>query len=402
MGQRHDELMKRATPLPVLHAGAADFVVASKAQGPRVYDVDNIGYVDYLGGGGSSIVGFANQFVLDAVKKVLVNGVPDGFHVPLEVELADRLAGFLPWVGSWWFCRNQDEAMRELLSWARRTTGRAQVLALEGGARLRVGAGPARDRRSVSLREISSWNVDRITTTIGDGASDIAAVVIEPLMTRLGLVPLPPETVTAIADACRGAGVLLILDERVSGFRIARGGAAAWTGVTPDAAVYGSALGGGFPIGVVGFNGRLGDTAHQAEEVLATPHPVSLAAAEAVLSILKNDATYDRLEERTAQLADGIRNLADRFNRRIAVNRVGSVFALYVGVANVATGPSARRADDDGYRRRVRGLRSVGVLLPPAPSGTAFVSSAHGAKDIEETLAAFEQVLLRFHQEDLP
>jgi glutamate-1-semialdehyde 2,1-aminomutase len=402
MGQRHDELMKRAASLPVLQTGAEDFVVAQKAQGSRVYDLDNVGYVDYLGGGGSSIIGFANQFVLDAVKKVLVHGVPDGFHVPLEVELADRLSGFLPWVGSFWFCRNQDEAMRELLAWARRTTGRPQILALEGGARLRIGTAPARDRRGVSLREISSWNVDRITTTISDGAADIAAVVLEPLMTRLGLIPLSPEAVTAIAEACRAAGVLLILDERVSGFRIARGGAAAWTGVTPDAAVYGSALGGGFPIGVVGFRTRLGDTAHQAEEVLATPHPVSLAAAEAVLSILKNDTTYERLEERTSQLADGIRNLADRFDRALAVNRVGSVFALYVGVDKVTTGTSARRADAEGYRRLVRGLRGEGVLLPPAPGGTAFVSAAHGAKDVEETLAACEQVLLRLHQEDLP
>jgi glutamate-1-semialdehyde 2,1-aminomutase len=220
-------------------------------------------------------------------------------------------------------------------------------------------------------------------------------------MTRLGLIPLPAEAVTAIADVCRSADVLLILDERVSGFRIDRGGAAAWTGVIPDAAVYGSALGGGFPIGVVGFHNQLGDTAHQAEEVLATPHPVSLAAAEAVLSILKNDTTYERLEERASQLADGIRNLADRFNRKMTVNRVGSVFSLYVGVNAVTTGTSARQADADGYGRLVRGLRDEGVLLPPVTGGTAFVSSAHGAKDIEETLAACEQVLLRLHQEDL-
>ena len=118
--------------------------------------------------------------------------------------------------------------------------------------------------------------------------------------------------------------------------------------------------------------------------------------------ILKNDTTYDRLEERTAQLTDGILNLADRFQRAIVVNRVGSVFAVYVGVNKVASGTAARRADSDAYRRLVSGLREEGVLLPPARSGTGFVSSAHGAKDIEETLGAFERVLLRFHKEDLP
>ena len=238
--------------------------------------------------------------------------------------------------------------------------------------------------------------------TLRDGSSEIAALVLEPLMTRLGLIPLTPDAVTNIAAACHEAGVLLVLDERKSGFRVARGGAAAWAGVVPDAAVYGSALGGGFPIGVAAFNDERTDIAPDGEEILATPHPVSLAAAEAVLSILENDTTYDRLEERSAQLTDGILNLADRFHRAMAINRVGSAFALYVGVEKVDSGSEAAKADRQAYRRLAGGLKEEGILLPPAPGGTAFVSSAHGAKDIEETLSACEQVLLRLHQEDLP
>ncbi len=393
--------MGRASLLPVLRAGAADTVVARKAIGPKVYDLDNIGYIDYLGGGGSSVVGFANQFVLDAVKKVLDFGVPVGFHVPQEADLAETLTRFLPWVGTWWFCRNQDEAMREVLMWARRS-GKTEIVTLEGGARLGAGGCLGSSCGDTAVCEIASWNVDRIVGEIRERAATTAVVVVEPLMTRFGLIPLEGETVRAIAEVCREVAVPLVFDERVSGFRVARGGAAAWTGVTPDAAVYGSALGGGFPIGAVGFNADRAGVEPGGDEALATPHSVSLAAAEAVLSILKNDTTYDRLEERSAQLADGILNLADRFQRPIVVNRVGSVFALYVGVAKVGSATAARRADSDAYRRLVSGLREEGVLLPPARSGTGFVSSAHGAKDIEQTLAAFERVLLRFHKEDLP
>lgn len=402
MGQRNDELMSRASLLPVLRSGAAGSVVARKAQGPRVYDLDNLGYIDYLGGGGSSVVGFANQFVLDAVKKVLDFGVPVGFHVPQEVDLAETLTQFLPWIGTWWFCRNQDEAMREALAWARRHRGSNLVLALGGGARLHHGAVGDSDGQKVVIREIASWNVDRIVEGLRDAAGEAAAVVVEPLMTRFGLIPLSPEAVKTIAETCQELGLLLVFDERVSGFRLARGGAASWSGVHPDVAVYGSALGGGFPIGAVGFSADLTDTDPGEGEILATPHSVSLAAAEAVLSILKNDTTYDRLEERSAQLTDGILNLADRFNRPMTVNRIASVFALYLGVDKVASGSAARRADADAYRRLVSGLRDEGVLLPPAPGGTGFVSSAHGAKDIEETLNAVEKVLLRFHQEDQP
>jgi glutamate-1-semialdehyde 2,1-aminomutase len=402
MGHNLDELMDRASLVPVLRAGSAESVVARKAQGPRVYDLDNIGYVDYLGGGGSSMVGFANQFVLDAVKKALDFGVPHGFHVAAEVELAETLAQFLPWVGCWCLCRNPDEAMRMLLAWTRRASGRQQILAFRGGADLRLGVAGSEAPVDPSIVEIGSWNSDKITETIHDRADETAAVVLETLMTRFGLVPLSREAVIAIAEACRDAGVLLVLDERVSGFRLGRGGAAAWAGIEPDAAVYGSALGGGFPIGAFGLHSRYAGADPIGPEASASPHPLSLAAAEAVLSILKNDTTYDRLEERSAQLADGIRNLADRFHRSIIVNRVGSVFALYLGVKNVASGTAAQRADDEAYRRLATGLRNEGVLLPPAPGGTGFVSSAHGAKDIEETLAAVERVLLRFHHEDQP
>lgn len=402
MGRMHDELMDRATLLPVLRAGAAGSVVARKAQGPKVYDLDNLGYIDYLGGGGSSVVGFANQFVLDAVKKVLDSGVPVGFHVPHEIDLAESLAQFLPWIGTWWFCRNQDEAMCEVLEWARRSSGKDLILTLAGGAKFGFGAGGDVESRGVKIREIASWKTDRIVTEIRESAADAGAVVIEPLMTRFGLIPLAVEAVAEIVETCRSQGVAVIFDERVSGFRLARGGAVSWTGVTPDVAVYGSALGGGFPIGAVGFNVDVDDTEPGDGEFLATPHSVSLAAAEAVLSILKNDTTYDRLEERSAQLADGILNLADRFHRSIVVNRVGSVFAIYLGVNAVASGTAARRADAESYRRLVSGLRDEGVLFPPSPGGTGFVSSAHGAKDIEETLAAVERVLMKFYQEDQP
>ena len=138
MGRLSDELLQRASRLPGLRSGFERSVVASKAQGSRVYDADNVGYIDYQGGGGAAIVGFANQFVLDAVRKILGNGVPDGFHVPQEVELAESLSDALPWVGEWWLCRTQDEAVWQLLHWVRETTGKPGVLMLDGGARLRI------------------------------------------------------------------------------------------------------------------------------------------------------------------------------------------------------------------------------------------------------------------------
>lgn len=399
MGRLSDELLKRASTLPALRSGFERSVVASKAQGSRVYDVDNVGYIDYQGGGGAAIVGFANQFVLDAVRKVLGNGVPDGFHVPHEVELAEALGKILPWVGSWWLCRTQDEAVWQLLQWARETTGKAGVLMLDGGARVQISAAA---EGALPVREVSGWRVDRIEQELASASGELAAMVVDPLMSRAGVIPAPDGVLAAIAEACRRHGVLLILDERVSGFRVHRGGVQAISGVTPDAAVYGGALGGGFPIGVVGFREGIEDPIQKGEGRMPTPHPVSLAAAEAVLSILRNETTYERIEERAIQLTSGIEALAERFSRPMTVNRVGSVFALYMTSGPVKDCLDAQRADEGAYWRLAEALRREGVLLPRQPGGAAFLSSAHGAKDVDETVAACERVLQRLHQEDQP
>jgi glutamate-1-semialdehyde 2,1-aminomutase len=153
---------------------------------------------------------------------------------------------------------------------------------------------------------------------------------------------------------------------------------------------------------VVAFRDGLDDVEPDPAEPMPIPHPASLAAAEAVCSILKNDSVYDRLEERGEQLQTGLEALAERFSRPLRINRLGSAFALYMAEGPITDRAAAEASDGDSYGRLAEALLDEGVLLPQLPARTAFVSSAHGAKDVDETLAACEQVLLRFHQEDLP
>jgi glutamate-1-semialdehyde 2,1-aminomutase len=404
MSQRREELLQRAAVLPELLRRAESHPVASKAEGARIYDVDNKGYLDYTGGRGASIVGYANQYVLDAVRKVLAAGVPHGLHVPQEVELVEALSQHLPWVGSWWISRSQGEALRMVLRWARRRSGNDVLLFIDGGAPLGRRQYPiwSDDDASTVVRTVPGWDLDRIEAAVTAGASKLAAFVVDPLMTRVGVVPAPDGVLENIAAVCRDNGVLLILDERVSGFRVDRGGAAARAGITPDVAIYGGALGGGFPIGVAGFSKELNRPQLGEDGMLPPPHAVSLAAAEAVLSILKNDTIYERLEARTNQLVEGIHALAERFSRPISINRIGSVFGLYLSRQPVVDVNSTRASGDAAYRRIATALAEEGVLLPPEPRSPAFLSHAHAGKDVEETLTAVERVLLKLHQEDLP
>ena len=399
MGRRQDELVEKAVSVPVLRAGNDRVLVAQKAEGSRVFDVDNVGYIDYIGAGGSTIVGYANQFVLDAVRKVLAGGVPEGFHVAQEVDLAGTLNRFLPWAESWWFCRSQDDAIGHVLQWARQTTGKKRFLILDGGAPLRVGA-PAdlAIGRDNPIRAIKGWDVPKILAALASGSTKLAALIVDPLMGRFGVVPPPDGVLDEIAEACRDNGVLLIMDERVSGFRVHRGGACALAGITPDAAVYGAALGGGFPFGAIAF--RDGRSLPSEVDPLPTPHPVALGAADAILSILKNDSVYEHLEKRTDQLVGDLIELADRFEWPLTINRIGSIFALYLTDKPVVDGKGLMASDCDGYRRFADLLRSEGILLPREAGQAAFISSTHGAKDIDETVAASEKVLLNLRRDD--
>jgi glutamate-1-semialdehyde 2,1-aminomutase len=242
--------------------------------------------------------------------------------------------------------------------------------------------------------------VSKIIAALTSGSSKLAGMIVDPLMGRFGVVPPPEGALEEIAEACRDTGVPLILDERVSGFRVHRGGMAMRARVTPDVALYGAALGGGFPIGVVAFR----DAQEPLDRFLSVPmpHPASLAASEAILSILKNDAVYERLEERTEQLVAGLLDLSERFARPMTVNRLGSVFSVYLTDTPVANKKHVEATDGEAYRQLATMLRHEGILFPPEPGRAAFVSSTHGAKDIEETLAACERVFLRIHREDSP
>lgn len=400
MGRRRDEILARAGRLPELRKLDEAFPVALKAQGARIFDVDNVGYIDFVAGGGSAISGYANQYILDAVKKIVGSGIPQGLHAPVEVELAETLLQFLPWVESLYFSQNEDAAFRYALDLALNATGRERFVALDGGQAFEAGANlPAESRR---IRKVPGWNLDKIEAALTAGASKIAALIIDPLMSGGGLIPAPEGAIQHLSAVCKSCGVLLILDERISGFRLARGGAAEWVDIIPDIAVYGAGLSGGFPLGVVGLSRSIDDS-QAPPTACRPPHLISLGAAEAVLSILKNDSVFVRLEERCAQLVEGILALAERFSRSMRVNRVGSVFSIYFTRADqVSSLKAAQESDEASYRRLVTGLRAEGVLLPSEPMQPAFVSSAHSAKDIDETLEAFERVLLRLHQEDLP
>lgn len=416
MGQRGEEILAQARRrLPLAARRGEETLLLAKASGCRVFDADNVALLDLVGGGGGNLLGYANQYVLDAVRRAASLGLATGFHVAAEVELAEELGEIIPSLAPWVLTSSETEAWELALRWCRRDTGRQRVIVFDGNRRgaleafnvvatgplgisqALVAGAPAELARLV--RVVPWGDVDAFSAVLAEVGVDTAAVILDPLALQYGVIPPSPQFLQAVAEGSRAAGARVVLDETVSGLRLARGGAAEVFGLQPDLCVYGGALGGGVsPLGAVAWHRSLG--ALPPDDLPPPPPPLAMVAALATLSVLRNDAVHQRLEERGAQLANGIEALAERFSRPLRCNRVGSIFSLAFARQRVTDGGSFARVDQDSWSRLVRSVREAGVLLPARSPQACFLSHAHGVKDIEQALSTIESALKKMQRED--
>jgi glutamate-1-semialdehyde 2,1-aminomutase len=228
---------------------------------------------------------------------------------------------------------------------------------------------------------------------------DTAAVVLDPIAAQFGVIRPTPEFIAAVAQATHEAGARLVLDETLTGFRLARGGAAEVFGIQPDVAVFGGVLGGGAArIGAVAWARSLAAT--PGDELPGPPPPIAILAAVATLSVLRNESVHQRLEERGAELEAGVAALAERFSRPLRCARVGSIFACAFSRQSVVDGNSLARVDQDAWGRFARACREAGLLLPARSPVPAFLSHAHGDKDVQQALEAMETGFKKMQKED--
>ena len=416
MGQRADELLAQARrAAPLAWRRGEDSLLLAKAQGCRVFDADNVAYLDLVGGGGTNLLGYGNQYLLDAVRRASTMGLAAGFHAAAELELVDLLAELLPAFSPWVITPSEGEAWELALRWCRRDTGRRQLVIFDGNRRGAVEAfhvtasGPLGVSQPLvtgipaevaRLVRVVPWgDVEAFNNVVAEVGEDTAAVVLDPIAAQFGVIRPDAHFLQAVCDGTRTTGARLVLDETLTGFRLARGGAGEAFGITADVAVFGGALGGGVSrMGAVAWassaDATLGD------ELPGPPPPISILAASATLSVLRNETVHQRLEERGAQLSAGVEALAERFSRPLWCARVGSIFACAFSHQAVVDGNSFARVDQESWGRFVRGCREAGVLLPGRSPAASFLSHAHGDKDVEQALAGMDTALKKMQKED--
>jgi len=386
------------------------------ARGAILTDADGNELLDYVLGWGPMLLGHANPSVVEAVERQLRNGFLYGLSNPLEVELAERVRRFYPAAERLRFVASGTEATMAAIRVARAATGRDDIVKLDGcyhghadGFLIKAGSGPQTfgipDSAGVPTAVAAGTRVAKFNDLDSVKAafelrpgSPPAALILEPVIGNMGVIAPEPEFLSSLRALCDRHGTLLVFDEVMTGFRIARGGAAERFGVRPDLVTLGKVIGGGLPVAAFGGRADLMKLVAPEGPVYQAGtyagHPLAMAAGNATLAILESDsAIFRRVEARTGLLAAGLREILARRNVRGVVNSLGSMWTLFFGVDQVASADEARRADSKRYATVFQGLLERGVLLPPSAFESAFLSDAHTETEIDRTLEAADEAM---------
>ena len=395
------------------NVGGAPFYV-DRAKGARIHDVDGRELIDYVGTWGPAILGHAPDAVVGAVQTAAARGLSFGIPNPLEVEMAETVCQWVPSVEKVRMTNSGTEATMSAVRLARGFTGRDLVIKFEGcyhghvdSLLVAAGSGALTHGRPDSAGIPAALAALTIALPFNDFAAvdaafarsghEIAAVILEPLPANAGLIPPLEGFLAHLREVTRRHGALLIFDEVMTGFRVARGGIQELTGITPDLSCFGKVIGGGLPVGA--FGGRADIMDHLAplgpvyQAGTLSGNPLAMAAGLAQLKELADTNAYARLEQLGQRLESGVRSILHDLGRGFVFHRLGSMFCLFLTEEPVIDLPSAMRGDKAMFARFFHACLDGGVYLAPSPYETGFLSTAHTEADIDQTLDVMARAL---------
>jgi glutamate-1-semialdehyde 2,1-aminomutase len=392
------------SPVRAMRAIGRDPLFIERGAGAEIFDVDGNGYVDYVCSWGALIAGHAHPAVVEAVAAAASRGTSFGAPTEREIELAEVVAARVPGVEMLRMTSSGTEAAMTAIRLARAHTGREPLIKFAGayhghsdGLLAQAGSGlatqsipasPGGPAAPAAATVVVPWN-DRDALASAIERSAPAAIIAEPYPANMGLVPPQEGFLEFLREQADAAGALLILDEVISGFRVAAGGASARSGVTGDLVVLGKVLGGGLPAAAVGGPRALLEQLAPVGEVYQagtlSGNPLAVAAGLATLALLDEEA-YATLEARTRRLAEGLREAAGM--RPVSVSWLPGLLTVFFADTVPRDLEDAKRCDLDAYGAFCRALLERGVYPPPSQFEAWFPSLAHGEGEIERTLDA--------------
>lgn len=380
--------------------------------GSRVTDVDGFSYIDYLGSWGPLILGHSPAKVRAALTKQIALGTSYGAPTENEVVLAEIISSAVPSIEKVRLVNSGTEATMSAIRLARAFTGRNRIIKFDGcyhghvdSMLVKAGSGIATlglpDSAGVQEQECGSTisipynDPEMVQQALESNRSQIAAVIIEPVAGNMGTVLPARGFLQRLRKLTREHGALLIFDEVITGFRLSYGGAQERLNIKPDLTCLGKIIGGGLPVGAYGGRREImkwiapEGPVYQAGTL--SGNPLAVAAGIAALTALRQAGTYKKLEERTAELVDGLQKAAGQAGVPVQINSIGSMFTVFFTESPVRNFETAKTCDTAKYARFFHSMLDQGVYFPPSQFETCFVSLAHTASDIRATVAAARQ-----------
>ncbi len=424
MSERSHGLFERAcrripggvnSPVRAFKAVGGEPPFLARGEGAYVWDEDGRRYIDYVGSWGPMILGHAHPAVVGAVQAAAARGLGFGAPTRVEVEMAELVCTLVPSIQKLRLVSSGTEATMSAIRLARGVTGRELIIKFEGcyhghadSLLVKAGSGaltlgvptsPGVPAAVAACTLTLSYNdVDQLRAAFAEYGRRIAAVIVEPIAGNMNCVPPIPGFLAALRELCTANGAVLIFDEIITGFRVALGGAQQLFEVSPDLTTLGKIIGGGLAVGAFGGRADIMDRiapqgpVYQAGTL--SGNPVALAAGLATLRELARPGVYERLAQRTAALAEGLRSAAHRSGVPMTVQAVGGMFGLFfTDRPTVETLAQVMACDAARFRAFFHAMLARGIYLAPSAFEAGFMSTAHSEADIEATLVAAAEAL---------
>jgi glutamate-1-semialdehyde 2,1-aminomutase len=401
------------SPVRAFRGVGGDPIFFKKAAGAYTYSADGRKFIDYVGSWGPMILGHAHPQVIAAVQRVAADGLSFGAPTELETELAKRVIELVPSIELVRFVSSGTEATMSAIRLARGFTGRETIVKFEGcyhghsdsllikagsgaltfGVPTSPGVPQSLAKHTVTLTFNDAEQVREAFRQIGD---QIACVIVEPIAGNMNCVLPTPGFLQTLRSECDKAGALLIFDEVMTGFRVARGGAQALYGIRPDLTTLGKIIGGGMPVGAFGgrrdIMERLAPLGPVYQAGTLSGNPVSMAAGIATLELLSAPGFHERLGKQTDTLIAGLRAAAARAGVALATNHVCGMFGFFFSEEPVVDAYAKVMASDVAhFNRFFHAMIAAGVYFAPSAFEAGFLSAAHTSADIDATVAAAER-----------
>ena len=385
------------------------------AKGSILTDVDGKNYVDYIGSWGPMILGHCHKPIVETLKKVTENTTSFGAPTELEADIAELICEMVPAVEKVRMTNSGTEACMSAIRVARGYTNKEKFIKFEGNYHghadaflIKAGSGaitlgvpnsPGVTKGTAQDTLLAPYNdLSAVKKIIEDNPNQIAAIILEPVAGNMGCIPPKKGFLEGLRSLCNEHDIVLIFDEVMTGFRLSKGGASEYYGVTPDMVTLGKIIGGGLPVGAFGGKKEIMDMVAPVGPVYQagtlSGNPIAMGCGYTLLNELnENPSIYSQLEENTAYFEKELRRVFDNKNLRYTINRVGSMISFHFDVDEVNNFDDACNANADLFKTLFHGVLKRGVYFAPSAFESLFLSTTHTKELLDNTIVAIEESL---------